>query len=261
MSTGWSATVATATSNMQAFATAADRAGVKFGPGDVTYLIDRQVLEFWDGSAWQDLAKTTQINPFSSIFVPWDAQQGNVATGLYGNPLLRTTRNGGNALNLLLLHLLYSGPTSISIDYLDASVQTAGAAGSISHAGIYTLSNQSNPFAVANTVTWATLTFDAGTVDCTTTGGKTFVVSPNLIIPASTWFAVGAVDQVAASTRVIANYQSGGWSPWGIISGPAYSGPNVLALGMSGVTGALPANFVPSGVSNVDAGIGMHRIA
>jgi hypothetical protein len=56
MSTGWMATVARATSNVQAFATAADRAGVQFGPGELTYLVDQKCFQFWDGAAWQTVA-------------------------------------------------------------------------------------------------------------------------------------------------------------------------------------------------------------
>jgi len=51
----WTAKVATATSNMQSFATAADRAGMVFGPGEVTYLIDQKTFEFWDGTAWKSM--------------------------------------------------------------------------------------------------------------------------------------------------------------------------------------------------------------
>jgi hypothetical protein len=63
MSTGWSAHVAIATSNMQAFATAADRAGMHFGPGDVTYLIDVKQFQYWDGTAWQNLAASRFSDP------------------------------------------------------------------------------------------------------------------------------------------------------------------------------------------------------
>ena len=63
MSTGWSATVANATSRMQVYATAADRAGVIFGPGDMTYLLDQKCFQFWDGTAWQDLANEGQALP------------------------------------------------------------------------------------------------------------------------------------------------------------------------------------------------------
>src|SRR5215831_6274066 len=56
MSTTWTATVAHATSNVQAFATAADRAGIAYAAGDVTYLIDVKQFQFWDGAAWQTLA-------------------------------------------------------------------------------------------------------------------------------------------------------------------------------------------------------------
>ena len=109
MSTGWSATVANATSRMQVYATAADRAGVIFGPGDVTYLIDVKQFQYWDGGAWQNLYggrwKAPATDPVnwervnvngSSIAVghPWSATGGRILTTLAYEMARRHARYG-----------------------------------------------------------------------------------------------------------------------------------------------------------------------
>lgn len=231
-------------------------AGIATGGSTGQMLVKNSATNY--DTTWATVPTASQL--LHSLFVPWIPASA-IATGLYGNPLIKQSRNGGQPLNALILHLFFSGPTSVTINYLDATVGTIGAAGSILRASLYSVSNQANPFLFQSGVTWATLLYDAGTADCTTTGSKTFTVSPAVTIPAMTWFAVGGVDQVALSTRTIGGYIAGAWSPFGVTGGPTYLGQAVIAMTMSGVTGALPTNYVPTGGLGVDSGIGIHRSA
>lgn len=201
----------------------------------------------------------------TTMFTPWCVRDasGNMPYGLYGNPLMRSVRNGGNQLNMLMLHVFYSGPTSVTIDYLDCGVQAIGAAGSVCRAGIYQPRNQSNPFIWSYNTAWADMLKDCGTVDCTTTGSKNWTITPSpIVIPARTWFAIGGADQVVMSTRYLSNYVQGGYSPFGGVNGgPTYQGQSTQSLGMPNVTGALPSVFVPNQGCGVDSGVGFHRLA
>jgi len=155
--------------------------------------------------------------------------------------------------------MFYSGPTAITIDTLDTSVQAAGGAGAVVRAGIWQVSNQANPFPYTQSSVWATLLIDAGTKPTTSTGTQTWSFGA-ITIPAYTWFAVGGVDQVVLGTRYLGNYIGGIFSPWGTTGQPTYQAFPIMCLIADNVTGTLPTNFIPSaGAGYIDSGIGMHR--
>jgi len=234
--------------------------GVASGGASGAVLLKQSAADY--DTAWNVNPRPVEL--LHSAFVPWNVyyQPTSVPSGLYGNPLSKGARSGGQPLNVLLLHPLYSGPTAIAIDQLDAAVTTGGAAGAVLRAGIYLVQNQANPFYLAApATTWATLLYAGAPLDTTTTGQKTWSIASPITIPAWTWFAVGGVDQVALPTRPIGNYIAGGQSPFGVGGGPTYQGQSIISLGMQNVTGALPTNFVPSSGYGTDAGIGMRRSA
>jgi len=78
MSTGWTATVAHATSNVQAYATSADRAGVAFGPGELVYLIDDKCFQYWDGTGWQEVATAGAAAPACTVETTLQVNDGSI---------------------------------------------------------------------------------------------------------------------------------------------------------------------------------------
>lgn len=182
------------------------------------------------------------------------------------NPLTEDVRTIVPTVGQLALHLFYSGADGVTIDKLDAYVNTVGAAGAVLRAGVYQLADQSRPFSSA-TSPWASLLLDAGTVNTATgTGQKVWTLATPLVIPANTWFAVGGVDQVAtAATRTV------GGSPGTLMgtklgmtpgsTGSYGTGSPGIAFLTAGVTGALPASLTSMSTTNVDGGIGIHRSA
>src|SRR5215472_8233612 len=124
------------------------------------------------------------ISAMAARFVPWASTSGSFSGGMYPNPLTTANRTGGNVLNQLILHLVYTGPTPITIDAFEVVVTTLGAAGSVVRPGIYQVVNQSNPFIASAASTWATLLFDAGTIDTTANGARSLILgTPFTVAP------------------------------------------------------------------------------
>jgi hypothetical protein len=160
-------------------------------------------------------------------------------------------------------HPYYSGPDGVTVDKLDGFVNTVGAAGAVVRGDVYQITNQSRPFSWVAGSKWADLLVDAGTVASDSgTGQKVLTLGAPLVIPPHTWFAVGGVDQVATpATRNVGGLSGQNFfTRFGNTTG-SYSLSSGVGLLMNAVTGALPAAFTPSGVSNIDSGVGMHRSA
>jgi hypothetical protein len=201
---------------------------------------------------------SVDANSISSRYVPW------VVGGWYTNPLQVATRTIVNTTNRLFVHPYFSGPDGLTIDKLDASVNTVGSAGTVLRMGAYRINNQSRPFAWVAAQPWASLLVDAGTVATDSgTGQKVITLGTALVIPPNTWFAVGGADQIAtAATRQISGQSGGNWAtPFGNSGGASYGGTPGISLYQDSVTGALPSSFVPLGTVNLDSGVGLHRSA
>jgi hypothetical protein len=200
--------------------------------------------------------------------VPWQFVPA-VVGAWYPNPMGRTISFWGPNQDLLQLWPFHSGPSGVTIDLLDTAVHVAWPTGSIMRAGLYQVLDQSDPFAWTAGTAWATLLVDAGTVGIDAVGVQQWTLATPQAIPPSTWFAVGGVVQSAGSGQLAVANDGGGSipSPWGG-SGQnpgAYQDNYRIAIGATGVSGALPATFVPStgglpGIVN-DNGVGIHRSA
>jgi hypothetical protein len=182
-----------------------------------------------------------------------------VGASYSGESFAGTTRTTGQTYQQLVVAPLYSGSTAITIDLLSVNVATA-VASAVYRMGLWTVTNQANPFAWA-AAKWADLLLDAGTVDCSTTGNKTLTISQ--VIPANTWFAIGGVQQGAsgAAQTVGSTPGIGAFTPFGITAaGAGIVGSAAIGLSMAGVTGAL-GNFTPGAATAVGHGVGFHRSA
>jgi hypothetical protein len=187
--------------------------------------------------------------------------------GWYSNPAgTGATANAGQADIAFLNVPFFSGSAGITIDQLDMYVTVVGAAGANTRAGLYRITNQADPFAWRVGAKYADLIVDGGAVATDAgTGQKTWTLSP-LVIPANTWFAVAAVDHSsgALATRFRWLGNTGGTSPFGVLSSIAYSANNPpgICVYQSGVTTVLPATFTPVNTFGIyDCGIGIHRSA
>jgi hypothetical protein len=182
----------------------------------------------------------------------------------YVNPVTEDVRTLTPTLNSLVLHLFHSGAEGVTIDKLDAFVNTVGGAGAVLRAGLYRLSDQSRPF-LSTTSPWATLLVDAGTVNTATgTGQKVWTLATAQVIPANTWFAVGGVDQVGTAANRTVGGSAGtlmGTKLGATGSGSYGTGSPGIAFITTGITGALPASLTAMSVTNVDSGVGIHRSA
>lgn len=178
-----------------------------------------------------------------------------------GEPFAGGTRTTGQVFGQLVVAPLYSGPTAVTISSLSVNVATA-AAGALYRMGLWTVTNQANPYAWAP-AKWADLLVDAGTVDCSTTGNKVLALGVAQVIPANTWFAVGGVQQGSAgAAQTVGNTPGiGAFTPFGITAaGAGIVGSAAIGLSMAGVSGAL-GNVTPGAAVAVGHGVGFHRSA
>ena len=212
----------------------------------------------WPPTTHQDVEDTVDLLwPAASMFTPAAVGQW------YSNPLMPGVRTLAVTLNRLHLHALYSGPTAITINPMDVTTTVAAGAGGLIRVGIYTITDQENPFTWTAGVAWAGLLVDAGTIDTTTTAGqKTITLGTPQVVPARTWFAVGGVDQVAAPTRNVGGTAGAArFSPLGSPTAAGFTGTIAISLYQDSVSGALPSTFTPANTVNVDSGVGIRRSA
>ena len=198
------------------------------------------------------------MRAYGEQFVPWTVGQW------YCSPLCYQTRTLVPTTSELRLVPFYSGPDGVTIDKLDVCTTVVGSAGSVARLGIWKIDNQTRPFAWAAGTQWATLLTDAGTVATDSgTGSKPITLGTAQVIPAETWFAIGAAHQVAtAATTQVAGQSGGLWySPLGNTGAGGYLTSAGLTLVQTSVTGAFGATFTPTGIGNADGGCGLHRSA
>lgn len=154
--------------------------------------------------------------------------------------------------------------TALSIDSVSVDLNVVGTAGSVLRAGVYLINDSANPFNYTFGVAWATLLVDGGTTATDgSTGRKTLVFPTAAVVPAGRAFTIAAVDQIAgpASRRMRTAPLTP--HPWGMEVN-SYTAPRQV-LSMAGVTGALPASFVPAQsetmISSSDHGVQWRRSA
>jgi hypothetical protein len=196
------------------------------------------------------------VGPVSPFTVPQ-------ALAWYPNPFATAQRTLILTQAIMYVHLFNSGPTAITIDKLDANVTVVGSAGAVTRMGLYTVTDQVNPFKWASGTAYASLLVDAGTVATDSgTGQKVITLGTPQVIAANTWFGVAGVEQATPATgatrTVGGNSGSTYYTPWGCVS-QSYAGGVTLGLSVGGVTGALPATFTPNSAQNTDGGVGIHR--
>lgn len=158
---------------------------------------------------------------------------------------------------------IYTGLKGITIDLWSINVATA-AASAVFRIGVWTILNQSDPFAFVAGAKYAKLTRDVGaavgTIDCSTTGNKT--LADSLTLPANTWVLIGGVGQGATGANLtIGTSLSGYRTPYGLTTtGAGINGAGHIGVKMAGLTGAL-SDFTPGGGANVGHGVGFRRSA
>lgn len=169
----WTATVARATSLNQAFATAADRAGIVFGAGDVTYLMDVKQFQFWDGAAWQQIGGAAPANHVFTPVLPWSQSGANNVDGTAGR------------CNLLQVYPSVVGPVTVSKMHLGV-----GAASGSIDVGVYSLSG-----------TTMTRVASAGGVACPAAGGEVDVnfTAPATLQPGTVYYLAVSDDNATVT--------------------------------------------------------------
>jgi hypothetical protein len=190
--------------------------------------------------------------------VPWSL------SAWYANPLATGAAQSVGQSNILFAYPMLSGPSGISIDKLDVYVTAVGTASS-TRVGIYKITNQAQPFAWQVGVKYADLLAELGAIPTIATGQQVLTPAAPYAIPANTWFLVAGVDQgTALANRFRWVMGQGSASPLGISFASGYSAntAGAVAVYQTGVSGALPAAFVPAGnYVNYDCGVGVHRSA
>jgi hypothetical protein len=182
-----------------------------------------------------------------------------VPSRYFTNPVITSLTNGALTLNNMYLYIAYSGEVGILINGLDLTVSAAGGAGSAMRGGLYICNKQSNPFWWAAGTAWGTLVSElAATFDGTSATHQLqrWAGTQNLWVPPRTWFGIAGACQGAAISiqqGKIANTQ---WSVYGA-AGSAYNNTPGCVLFCTGINGALPQSFTPTGVGQVDNGLGM----
>lgn len=175
---------------------------------------------------------TLTVNDLYSLFLA-GAQYGiasnrRFSTGLYYGPECY----GGNSTRVPTLNELDVLPFIVgqqeTFDQIACAV-TILQATSLYRLGVYNSDTQGKP---------STLLFDAGTVDCSTTGAKTITINQKL--NAGLYWIAGCA-QVAAGTMELRGYAAG-WSPF-VALDLADRSTSGTGYFMTGVTGALPGTF------------------
>lgn len=191
----------------------------------------------------------------ASRFVP-----GAVGQTYIADTLSTGTRTTGTTFNQVVASPMFSGPDGFTIDQWTINVTTAVAASTF-RIGAWKIDDQSHPFKWSSGTKHATLAHDAGTIDTSTTGGKTladsFTFQPN------TWYLIGGATQGATGAQLtIGNAAVGAFSPYGQ-AGSGSVGINVsqfIGLAMNAVAGTL-GDFTPNGGSGIGHGVALHRSA
>lgn len=118
---------------------------------------------------------------------------------------------------------------------------TAGVAAAVRRIGVWEIDDQVEPFSFVAGERWATLLQDVGVCDCSSAGRKNPAGNPLVVVPARTWFAVGAVSQVAVPTVKMKLGATGRNGPHGNYApgGHALTTQQIVGVGQSGVAGAL----------------------
>lgn len=182
-----------------------------------------------------------------------------------GESLASGNRTTGTTHEAVVVAPLFSGPDGITISKLSVNVATA-IASAVLRAGLWTIDDQTDPFAFTAAVQWATLLRDVGvsdsTFDLSTTGGKVITLATPLVIPANTWFAIGGATQGASGANcTIGNSGAGVFTPWGLVTPDlGVNASSNIGLRQNSVAGAF-GNFTPGGAVNVGHGVALFRSA
>lgn len=187
MSTGWTATVARATSNVQAFATAADRVGIKFGPGELTYLIDQKLFQFWDGAAWQQIGLTAQSPWPPATMFPGVSQGASSLSNANYNVAWRSI--GSGVVSKIALQVNVSSG-NIAVGVYTSTVPLPAGAGALTRAAT------------------------SGAIPCPASGSALVNLGASVFADQNSWFVIYA-DNVTATffAAGVAGSWAGGYAP------------------------------------------------
>ncbi len=250
-------------------------------PGQPTALVPSSVVGSLDIMGWvtdpiSSAGETIiYVRPQRAPSAGRDGSIFTVAAKSHGNPLAQSAIDAATGWGNLVLYPLNAGGDGYTIDQLVILAKAWAAPGAKYRMGVFILADQERPFTYKSNATWANLIAEvSSTVDLVSASGPQavgFASAP--VIPPSTWFAVGGVEQGSGSSgsRVVGTSSSPG-SPlgaagfasspyWGSGTASAPAPSPAIALAMSGVTGTLAASassFTPNlGGVNFDPGVGI----
>lgn len=196
---------------------------------------------------------------FADAEAPREAHKyGAAASRWYVNPIVTALTSGALTQNNMYVYVAYSGEVGLLINGLDLTVASA-VASAVMRAGLYIANNQDNPYFWASGTAWGTLVSEAASTfdgnSATHQGVIRWAGTQNLWVPPRTWFGIAGASQGAAINIQQGKILNTGFSPFGA-SGAGYNNTPAVCLFCTGVTGALPQVFTPTGVGQVDNGIG-----